>query len=866
MEKEYFAFISYQRQDEDWAKWIAYELEHYHLPTTLNGRADLPENLRPIFRDMDELSAGNLPQQIHNALQSAKNLIVICSPHAVQSPWVNKEILEFIQTGRVEHIFPFIVDGHPYSQDPEQECFPEAIRALTGQEERLGANVNENGRDAAVVKLVAGMLGLAFDTLWQRYEREKAEEERKIKEQRDNLLRVQSQFVSEKAVTLVEQGNSLLAKKLLLEVLPKDLSNPDRPYTPEAERALRYAYTKDTAIFKFDHQLDASLSPDGKRIIATSRFTTMYVLYVLDVETGQELQKLDCDTNSVNSAFFSPDGKYIISSLYGGIIQLWGVETGQELKKLEGHTNSVNSAVCSPDGKRIVSASDDQTIRIWDVETGQQLQIIEGHSSFVQSASFSPDGKCVVSASWDNTARVWDAQTGRELQKLEGDGYSAHSVSFSPDGKRIVFASLDNSIRIYDAETGQELQKLVGHTNRVRSVSFSPDGRCIVSASDDQTIRIWDVKTGIEWEKLQGHTDVVNSAFFSPDGKRIVSASSDQTIRIWGCDVEPHITIFKNCTWDEKSVYTSFSCDGKLIVCACNKDHTIRIYDVKTGQELQKLEGHTEGIQLAFFSPDGKRIVSASRDNTMRLWAVETGNELYKFDLTCTVTSASFSPDGKRIVSALFDGTIQLWDVETGHELLKMERNGDLVDVDWVDSISFSPDGKRIVSGSTAGTVQLWDVETGKELQKMVGHTAAVRSISFTHDGKRIVSASFDHTVRIWDAETGQQLKILEGHVNQNATLSPDGKYVASASQDETVRIWDIDTGRQVFQCTFCHLDRYRYIAIAFSPDGRHIITAEDDCIKFWSFPPLQELIDQTRELFKDCPLTPEERKKYYLD
>lgn len=57
--KEYYAFISYKREDEYWAKWLAKELEHYHLPTILNGK-NLPKNLRPVFRDIDELSAGNL--------------------------------------------------------------------------------------------------------------------------------------------------------------------------------------------------------------------------------------------------------------------------------------------------------------------------------------------------------------------------------------------------------------------------------------------------------------------------------------------------------------------------------------------------------------------------------------------------------------------------------------------------------------------------------------------------------------------------------------------------------------------------------------------------------------------------------------
>ena len=171
--KEYFAFSSYQRKDERWAKWLAYQLEHYHLPTTLNGYKDLPKNLRPIFRDADELSAGNLPRQILQALTNSKYLIVICSPNAVKSKWVDKEINDFIQLKGADYIFPFIVDGKPFAEDPEQECFPKTLHDLGWQEERLGANIKEVSKSAAVVKLVSGLLGVSFDSLWKRFERER---------------------------------------------------------------------------------------------------------------------------------------------------------------------------------------------------------------------------------------------------------------------------------------------------------------------------------------------------------------------------------------------------------------------------------------------------------------------------------------------------------------------------------------------------------------------------------------------------------------------------------------------------------------------------------------------------------------------
>lgn len=173
-EKEYFAFISYQRKDEEWADRLRNKLEHYRLPSSVRKQnASLPKEIRPIFRDALELAGGVLAKEIETALQQSKYLIVICSPNSARSPWVNKEIQTFIDLGREDRIIPFIIDGTPFSDDEETECFPPALHSLKGEKELLGININELSRDAASVKVVARMFGLKFDTLWQRYEREK---------------------------------------------------------------------------------------------------------------------------------------------------------------------------------------------------------------------------------------------------------------------------------------------------------------------------------------------------------------------------------------------------------------------------------------------------------------------------------------------------------------------------------------------------------------------------------------------------------------------------------------------------------------------------------------------------------------------
>lgn len=102
--KEYYAFISYKREDEKWAKWLQNKLEHYKFPTNLNGRTDLPKNIRPTFCDVTDLTPGLLAEEIDKALRSSEWLIVVCSPRSAKSPWVCKEAQTFIDLGRADKI------------------------------------------------------------------------------------------------------------------------------------------------------------------------------------------------------------------------------------------------------------------------------------------------------------------------------------------------------------------------------------------------------------------------------------------------------------------------------------------------------------------------------------------------------------------------------------------------------------------------------------------------------------------------------------------------------------------------------------------------------------------------------------------
>ena len=165
-------FISYTHKDEKWAVWLQNKLEHFILPASLKkDNPNLPRTIR-VLSDFSELIPGNLSEQLFEAIKRSRYLIVICSPRLVQSAWVNKEIDTFISMGRSEQIIPFIIEGDPYAKDPSVECFPQALRQLSKDKEILGVNVNETGKDAAVVRLIARMLNVDFNAIWQRHKRQ----------------------------------------------------------------------------------------------------------------------------------------------------------------------------------------------------------------------------------------------------------------------------------------------------------------------------------------------------------------------------------------------------------------------------------------------------------------------------------------------------------------------------------------------------------------------------------------------------------------------------------------------------------------------------------------------------------------------
>lgn len=293
--------------------------------------------------------------------------------------------------------------------------------------------------------------------------------------------------------------------------------------------------------------------------------------------------------------------------------------------------------------------------------------------------------------------------------------------------------------------------------------------------------------------KLTGHASTLTNVAFSPDEARLASVGFDKIIKVW---------------------------------------------DIKSGQLLQSLNGPSAGVSGVVFSPDGKQLASGSGDGTIKVWDALSGMEKFTAQAkTGMVLDVAFAADGERLATAGSDSSVRILDARNGQETQKWIHSS-------VKSLAFSPDGKRLASGGgqpkKTGEVKLWDAKTNLELQPLKGHTARVHQVVFSPDSLRLASASGEFgqpaEVKVWNAASGQELHSFNGHSDmiKSMMFSPDGKLLATRSLDRSIRIWDATTGMEAFT-----LKGYSFISMAFSSDSKRLMTASSNgLIRIWDVAP----------------------------
>jgi WD40 repeat protein len=849
----YDAFISYSRSNGNAAAKIERDLERFPLPRDIRKR--LGRRYLNVFRDVNDLTGNRLESGIEHRLEESRTLVVLCSPDARASKYVNMEIGRFAQVRDAMQIVPALVAGQPNNDagvDAAEWAFPDALGEVLDND-ALAVDLrdawNIKRRKAKLttgspwVQLVAGVVGATTDDLTERI----AKAERR---------RLQS-FVAVLAIVLMVVGAlGVIAWKKQIEA------------TQAANKVLQ--------------------------VQKLSRLTS---------EVGVKPQR--SLLLAVQAAALATDGQDENLLAVDGIRQQLRVTGGQPLL---GHSGPTRAAAFSPDRRWLATGSDDGTIKLWSmdaVDAGDHSVSLVGHSGAIHGLAFSPDGQWLASGGADGTVRLWrlNADGAGPGPVLGGARYGeVESVAISPDGAWLAAGTQHGNTCIWhkSADGFLETPCDVGQDgDSVANIVFSAKSRYLATTCTGQckamgaAVGLWDLGTGFP---SQGPRRLVHATPLNEDSLLAVAFSADETrlavtygymAEVWNLtQPDPPQHVIARAGHNQWIYGVALSPDNHWLATGSGGAE-ISLSDLtQPDRPPIALKGHSAAIRALAFSDDGSWLASGSDDATARLWNMTDptlpstllrGQDLpvgaVKFspgsdprDLLTMGTAPSdepnarlwtipdplvdpivlrpnprslvvgmaVSPDGQWIAtSSQGDNNLTLWstgDYRTPTAKLAMPAAS--------HAIAFSPNGRWLAAKSDdTGVITLWDLRnrSAPPLKLLEFPAADFNSLSFSPDNRWLVSGTWVGTVTIWDvsddspATKPHHLCYQADGVRGRPTFSPDGHYLATAANGFAARLWDLTSPDPCRAPRLLGPHQDAIVQVAFSPDSRWAATTSFD-------------------------------------
>lgn len=682
--------------------------------------------------------------------------------------------------------------------------------------------------------------------------------------QKTEAQRNQSFSLTGLAQSEIDKGNPINGLLLALEGLPKNFSEPDRPYVPILQEKL-YAgmmARREYAVLKQDDAIqDASFSPNGS-LVATHDGNH---IKLWDSTTGKMLGALQQYLVQLTALNFSQNGQWLAATDNNQEVLLWSIACLQQsnfncepIAKLQG-----NSFVFDPNSHWLAIVNEMNAIQFWRLESNHApllKQSITTDSTQIHNLVFSPDSQLIATVE-PQLIRLWAVKNGTELASLKHDdsdnynkaekllfnskatrlvtnenlhvtlwdisncrtgqknctqlvsdidtkNYSTFDIKFSPDGEVLALASWDMKVWLLNSKDGKLIRSLSGHQDGLYHLDFNSNGQMLATVSRDKTVRLWDIATGKETAILRGHTGDVRYVSFNTDSSRLLSLSDDGTAILWYVTPPANPLTFKQQTTTKQPTAfydVNFSPDGRLVAIAA-QDNLTRLWDITRNKLHMILEGHQAAVGSVTFSRDGRKLATASSDNTVRVWNLADCQTEKNIESICTSWSALLQ-----------------------HPQL-------------VSDSAFSPDGKYLATSSNDGMIRLWNLEQPKQpLLEFIGDTYEYSKVSFNSKGTLLVSTDVHNNLNVWDVKTGKVVaqERFEDVIG-NVTFCANDQRLAVAVNDKTA--WIVTMDCKTVGDSACKLSRSIILpdnesgvsGIACSTDGKKVLTSSDNNARLW--------------------------------
>jgi WD40 repeat protein len=818
-----------------------------------------------VFRDKTSLSASpELWPSIERALAASRHFVLLASPEAARSRWVDHEVGWWLEhrspatmliglTGgelawddacgtfdpaRSTALPPVAVDWpgkeplwvdlrwarearHVSLRDPRfREVVADLAAPLQGlpKDELIGEGIRQHRRTLRLARgAVAALLALAVAASASAVVAVRRADEAR-RQERTATSRLLAAAARNELEGRLDRALLLAAEALRLGQTGESRDALVTALQHDARRRT-YLWPKarvDAVAFSSDGHLLASSGLDGNHLEGPFPVT------VTDLRSRRQVATLSRRARTRGMAF-SPNGKLLAladDSLAHDAVTFWDTSTWQQ-QGAPLPVSGADSVSFSKDG-RLLAVSAYEATSVWDVAARRQLGVLpvsERRAPGDAALAMSPNAR-LLAVSDVGTIRLWSLRNGRPASPSPlatfrpqrfPESRLVTRLAFSPDGKLLAAGAMNGAVTVLDVVSHSMVTSFRAHArgrtwgseSNVTGLVFRRDGRTLLSSGLDGSIRGWDARSGKPIGRpLRGHEGGVGALALAPDGQALASGGVDERIAVWDLEQADGLGDPAASAPTLAGLRLTTQDEG-LNIPRPTHEYAGFAWPVPASPSI------TSTIQA--FTWRGTRLSVTRWDGAGRLQPPLAAIEVGAGDQYQRLTAA-LSPDQRTLVVGGAGGNVGFFDARTGQLLAPVvAAHGSEV---W--GFAFSRDGSTMVSislgeGSTAEpdprrSLIVWDVRAHRPRgAPLTGHQTFVTALALDRAGGRAVTGSGPE-VFVWDTEARRLLRRMRGHAPGPRALGPTG-----SSPDEDV--W----------------------AVALSPDGRTLASAaQDETIRFY--------------------------------